>query len=80
MRANSYAKSYFMSCLKAYREALESGESRRIVVASLAIHAASGNVPRSYRRLVNQTFRATSSQPQPEPSGAPHTERPGPAE
>jgi len=47
----------FWQALTAYRDALATG--RDLVVASIRIHAAKGNVPKSYWPLVGRTFRDT---------------------
>ena len=54
------AKQRFWHLLEAYRKALESGDRSAIIYTSLAIHAASADVPRSYRRMIGRVFRETS--------------------
>lgn len=49
----------FWRVLKAYKTALETGTKRDIIYTSLAIHQASGDVPRNMRALVNKTYRET---------------------
>jgi len=43
----------------AYKQALESGDSRAIIGASLRIHCAKGNVPKVYRPQVGRIYRET---------------------
>lgn len=47
----------FWKTLEAYKLALESGDTRAIIVTSLAIHQAKGNVPKRLWPLVNKTYR-----------------------
>lgn len=58
------AKELFWRRLREYQTALTSGTARDIVTSSLAIHAALGNVPASYKRYVNKAQRdAVRTQP-----------------
>jgi len=57
MTLKQIAKSEFYSALAAYKSALETGKN--IVSASLRVHSSLGNVPKSFKRLVNKTFRET---------------------
>jgi hypothetical protein len=47
----------FWQALEAYKLALESGNTRAIVLTSLAIHQAKGNVSKRLWPLVNKTYR-----------------------
>lgn len=47
----------FCLALDAYREALASKNGRRIILASLRVHSASGGVPKRYRSAVGRVFR-----------------------
>jgi hypothetical protein len=49
----------FYAALTLYRMALESGNSRDIVIASLRVHAAKAGVPKSYWPQVNRAFKET---------------------
>lgn len=52
-----FAIENFFRRLAEYKTALETGEN--VVMASLAIHMAKSDVPKSYHPLVGRTFRET---------------------
>jgi len=52
-------KQYFWSALQAYKIALARGTRHDIIMTSLRIHAAVGDVPKSYKRYVNSAFKDT---------------------
>ncbi len=57
MTNKQFAMARFWRSLAAYKTALESGDTRAIVLTSLAIHAAKGDVPKRLWPLVNKTYR-----------------------
>ena len=50
-------KEIFFKRLNDYKNAIEGREGFSIVMTGIALHMASGNVPKSYRRYINQAFR-----------------------
>ena len=66
MTLKQFARAEFWRALKAYAEALRTGEN--LVWASVRIHAALGpdGVPKSYRRYVTHAFRTIRREPCPQ--------------
>jgi len=59
MTVKQMNRAAFYAALDQYKQALATGTSEEIVRASLRIHAAKGNVPKSLWPLVTQAFRET---------------------
>lgn len=57
MTLRQFAVTHFYKTLAQYKAALESGDTRAIVLTSLKIHAAKSNVPKRLWPLVNRTYR-----------------------
>lgn len=57
MTLKQFAMAKFWKTLETYKLALESGDTRAIVLTSLAIHQAKGGVPKRLWPLVNKTYR-----------------------
>jgi hypothetical protein len=53
------SKTWFFRCLRLYKDALANGTKKEIVIASLYIHAALSDVPKSYTRYVNAAYKQT---------------------
>ncbi len=53
MTLKQMAKQEFFTALEAYRQA---ETNKDFIIASVRLHAASGNVPKHYRRLVRSAY------------------------
>lgn len=56
MTLKQFARSRFFAALDDYKCALRTGNG--IIKASLAVHAASGGVPKRWRVFINQAFKS----------------------
>jgi len=50
-------KEIFFKCLDNYKNAIETRDGFSIIMSGIALHRASGSVPKSYRRYINQAMR-----------------------
>jgi hypothetical protein len=57
MTLKQFARRRFFLALEDYKKALASGESQQIVRASLAVHIAKAEVPKSLYRFASAAFR-----------------------
>lgn len=50
-------KEIFFKCLNDYKNAIETRDGFSIIMSGIALHSVSGNVPKSYKRYINQAFK-----------------------
>lgn len=64
MTVRQYFEAAFFTALDQYRTALAEGNSKAIVLTSLKVHAAKGNVHKRLWPLVNKAFKEAKRKPQ----------------
>lgn len=57
MTLKQWYKTQFYAALEEYKDALKSGPSKRLITASVRIHAAKGYVPKRLWSLVTRAYK-----------------------